>query len=75
MASQGFKVEKLSESLGMLGSSRLQGSRNIMKNSMISQKSSRSNLLSNSRSIQSSRGNHSMFDSRANREAEVDNFL
>jgi len=59
----------------MLASSRLQGSRNIMKNSMLSQKSSRSNLLSNSRSIQSSRGTNSMFDSRRNREAEIDNFL
>lgn len=69
MASQGFRVEKISESLGILGSSRLQGSRTMMKNSMLSQKSSRSNLLCNSRSIQDSRNNHSMYNSRSNRES------
>jgi len=51
MATQGFKVDRISESVGLSGSSRLQGSRNILKNSMLSQKSSRSNLLQNSRSI------------------------
>lgn len=52
MASQGFRVEKISESLGMSSINRLQNSRSMMMNSIISQKSSRSNLLSNSRSIQ-----------------------
>lgn len=57
VASQGYTVEKIVDPHVLAESKRVQQSRNPLKNSSISQKSSRSDLLSNSRSLHQNSNN------------------
>lgn len=65
LASQGYKVEKISES-SMFESRKMQVSRNLLNHSMLSQKSSKSRFLSNSRTVN---------ESCHERRVEIENFL